>query len=174
VALKEGLKVKKFLISAAMVFSVLSLAGCTLFYPNWGATELPTTTPSSSASETPTPSATPSPSETASATPTPTTRIDADVQVLDASADATAGTITVIAQVNNVTESGGSCIALVKDAGVTKTYPAVSAESNAASTQCFPITIALNGLASGTAAVQVSYSSSTAVGKSNFFAVTIP
>lgn len=165
---------KKILSSAAIALCTVSLAGCSMFYPNWGATELPTTTPSSSASvsESPTPSETPT--QSASATPSPTAKIDADVQILDASADATAGTITVIAQVNNVTETGGSCVALVKDAGVTKTYAAVSAESNAASTQCFPITIPLNGLASGTAAVQVSYSSGTAVGKSNFFAVTIP
>jgi len=165
---------KKILISVAITASVLSLAGCSLFYPNWGATEMPTTTPSSSTTSSESPSPSESPSETASASASPTAKIDADVQILDASADATAGTITVIAQVNNVTESGGSCVALVKDAGVTKTYPAVSAESNAASTQCFPITIPLDGLASGTAAVQVSYSSDSAVGKSNFFAVTIP
>jgi hypothetical protein len=51
----------------------------------------------------------------------------------------------VIAQVDNVTESGGTCTLSVRTAGVTKSYPNVSAESNAASTQCFPITIALNG-----------------------------
>jgi len=139
-----------------------------MFYPNWGATTLPSDTPSPSSSMSETASATPTPSETPTASASPTVKIDADVQILDASADATAGTITIIAQVNNVTESGGTCTALVKDAGVSKVYPAVSAESNAASTQCFPIVISLGGLASGTAAIQVSYASDTAVGKSNF------
>ena len=165
---------KKTLIALTIGFSALSLSGCSMFYPNWGATELPTTTPSasSSQSQSATPSATPS--DTATASASPTTKIDADVQILDASADASAGTITVIAQVNNVTESGGTCGVLVKAAGIVHTYPSVSAEGNATSTQCFPIVIPLNGLPSGTAAVQVSYSSDTAVGKSNFFAVTIP
>ena len=164
---------KRLLFAATVSLSVLSLAGCTLFYPNWGATEMPTATASSSA--TASESASPSPSETASATPTtPVHRIDADVQILDATADATAGTITVIAQVNNVTESGGTCTALIKVNGVATTVAPVSAEGNAASTQCFPITIPLDGFASGTAAVQVAYSSDTAVGKSTFFAVTIP
>ncbi len=167
---------KKAAFAATLALSVLALAGCSMFYPNWGATGLPTATETASASgsptETQTPTATATPTDSAS--PTPTNLIDADVQVLDASVDPSAGTITVIAQVNNVTESGGYCTAIVKDAGVTTSYPAVAAEANAASTQCFPITIALNGLASGTAAVQVSYSSTTASGKSNFFAVNIP
>ena len=145
-----------------------------MFYPNWGATALPTPTETSSSSPSATPSATATSSPSASASPSATNLIDAEVQIVDASADATAGSITVIAQVNNVTETGGSCTATVKDAGVTKTYASVSAEANAASTQCFAITIPLAGLASGTAAIQVSYLSSTAAGKSNFFAVTIP
>ena len=163
---------KKIVILATTALSILALTGCSMFYPNWGATALPTSTPTASATESPTP--TPTPTGSASASPTPTNLISAEVQILDASADATAGTITVIAQVNNVTETGGSCTATVKDAGVTKTYASVGAESNAASTQCFAITIPLDGLASGTAAVQVNYVSSTAAGKSNFFAVTIP
>ena len=169
---------KKVAFAAAVVLSVLALAGCSMFYPNWGATSLPTATETTTASSSPTATDTQTPTPTAtateSATPTPTNLIDADIQVVDASVDPSAGTITVIAQVINVTETGGSCTAIVKDAGVTTSYPAVSAEANAASTQCFPITIPINGLASGTAAVQVSYKSTSASGKSNFFAVTIP
>lgn len=163
---------KKFVILATTAASILALSGCSMFYPNWGATALPTATESSSA--TPTETVTPTPTASVSVSPTPTNLASAEVQILDASADATAGTITVIAQVNNITESGGSCTATVKDAGVTKTYASVGAEANAASTQCFAITIPLDGLASGTAAVQVSYVSATAAGKSNFFAVTVP
>jgi hypothetical protein len=94
--------------------------------------------------------------------------------VLDATADATAQTLTVIAQVTNFSETGGKCILSVKSAGATKTFAAVNAEANATSTQCFPIVVPLAGLASGTATVQVTYDSATAVGKSPFFAVAIP
>lgn len=167
---------KKIVFAAVTALSVLALGGCSLFYPNWGATGLPTATSSSSATSSQTDTPTPTPTDTASssASPTPSNLLSAEVQVVDASTDATAGTLTVIAQVNNLTETGGSCVATIKDAGVTKTYPAVRAEANASSTQCFAITIPLNGLASGSAAVQVSYSSSTAAGRSNYFAVTIP
>lgn len=167
---------KKIVVATVTALSVLALSGCSLFYPNWGATGLPTPTSSSSATsgQTDTPTATPSDTASSSASPTPTNLVSAEVQVVDATSDATAGTLTVIAQVNNLTETGGSCIATIKDAGVTKTYPAVKAEANASSTQCFAITIPLTGLTSGSAAVQVSYSSSSAAGKSNYFAVTIP
>jgi hypothetical protein len=96
------------------------------------------------------------------------------VQIVDASADATAGSITVIAQVNNVTESSGTCTATIKASGVIKKSDSVKAEANASSTQCFALTFDLAGLPSGAAAVQVSYDSPTAVGKSTYFSVTIP
>ncbi|MEY4367462.1 MAG: hypothetical protein RLZ28_877 [Actinomycetota bacterium] len=167
---------KRIFAAIAVGLSVCSLTACSIFYPNWGATDLPTTTPSSSASEsqTPSPTATPEPSETATASPSSTTRIEAEVQVLDATADATAQTLTVIAQVTNFSETGGKCILSVKAAGVTKTFAAVNAEANATSTQCFPIMVPIAGLASGSAAVQVTYDSATASGRSPFFAVTIP
>ena len=167
---------KRLFTIALVSLAALSTAGCSMFYPNWGATELPTATPSSSATESATPSETASPTSTPtdSASPTPTSRIDAEVQILDASADATAGIGTVIAQVNNVTESTGTCTATIKAGGIVKKFGPVQAEANAASTQCFAITFDLAGLPSGAAAVQVSYDSPTASGKSNYFSVTIP
>lgn len=165
---------KRIFGAIALALSICSLTACSLFYPNWGATQIPTTTPSvsTSASETPQPTSSATPSESAS--PSPTKRVVAEVQVMDFSADATAGTLSVIAQVNNVTESDGTCSLTLKAGGVTKQFGPVKAEANAAFTQCFALVAPLAGLASGDAVGQVSYDSAGATGKSNFFAVSIP
>ena len=171
---------KKFVVASSVLLSVFSLSACSMFYPNWGATDMPTTTPSTSASasetpiETPAPTSSPEPSKTPTAAPTPTYLVSADVQIMDASPDATDGTLTVVAQVNNVTEDTGKCTLTIKASGVTKKFLSVKAESNATFTQCFSIVVPLRGLASGPASVQVAYDSATANGTSNFFAVTIP
>jgi len=166
--------VRRIFGAIALAFSICSLTACSLFYPNWGATEMPTPTSSSSASASETPSPTPTVNPTDSASPTPTDRTVAELQIMDATPDATAGTLSVIAQVNNVTEANGTCALTIKAGGVTKKFAAVKAEPNAAFTQCFAIVVPLAGLASGEATAQVTYDSPTATGKSNYFAVTIP
>jgi YVTN family beta-propeller protein len=89
--------VKKIVFAAVTVLSVLALGGCSLFYPNWGATGLPTATSSSSATSGQTDTPTPTPSDTASssASPTPTILLSAEVQVVDLLTNALAGVINV-------------------------------------------------------------------------------
>ena len=150
----------KFLKLAAVAVAGMSLAGCSLLYPHWGATTFPTDGPTSSSSA-------PAPTATASASATPTTKPvqAAKVVILQNNVDATAGVVDVVAQVTNVAEDGGQCTLTVTSGGTSKSQT-VRAESNVDTTQCFPMEVSLVGLAKGSASLTVTYKSAGYVGTS--------
>jgi hypothetical protein len=73
-------------------------------------------------------------------------------------AEPAVGVFTVVAQIPNLTETGGKCIFKYLGNGVTKTKE-VKAEPSSEYTQCFPIEIPLKDLPSGNGVVTVSYES---------------
>jgi hypothetical protein len=150
----------KFLKLAAVAVAGMSLAGCSLLYPHWGATTFPTDGPTSSSSA-------PAPTASASATPTASTKPiqAAKVVILQNNVDATAGVVDVVAQISNVAEDGGQCTLTVTSGGTTKSQT-VRAESNVDTTQCYPMEVSLAGLAKGSASMTVTYKSAGYVGTS--------
>lgn len=160
---------KKLFSSAAIIVAALSLSGCDVFYPN--STESPTPTPSSSVSETPTTE----PSETPSPTPTETAivREKASVRVLQSAFDTGAGKISVVAEVADVSEDGGSCTLIVTQGALTRQVTA-RAESNVTDTQCYPLSVSSAGFVSGEIEFEVKYSSIYYFGSSSGNALTIP
>ncbi|MEY4743011.1 MAG: hypothetical protein RIR34_350 [Actinomycetota bacterium] len=150
----------KFLKLAAIAVAGLSLAGCSLLYPHWGATTFPTDGPTSS-------STAPAPTASASATPSATTKPvqAAKVVILQNNVDATAGVVDVVAQISNVAEDGGQCTLTVTSGGTSKSQT-VRAEGNVDTTQCFPMEVSLVGLAKGSASLTVTYKSAGYVGTS--------
>ena len=91
-----------FVVAAATLLS-LSLSGCSVLYPHWGATDFPTDSPAGTASSSPTPTS------SASASPSVVPVQAAKVQLMQVNVDATAGVVDVVAQITNVSEDGGSC-----------------------------------------------------------------
>ena len=164
---------KRVITVAVAVLITLSLSSCTLLYPHWGETGLPTESPSSSASQTS--SESPSASVTPSASPSETAvaKGKADVQISMAMVDEAAGVLTVVAEVTNFSEDGGNC-QLRFVSGSTSQNLTVKAEANATDTQCFPMEIDLSKLPSGAGAISVTYDSATHAGKSASEAVQIP
>mgnify|MGYP000063538271 CR=1 FL=1 len=164
---------KKLIATLGGAALVLTLAGCSFFYPNWGEKTPPIGTPS--ASDFPTSSESPSsstnPSSSASATPSQPAKLVAKLNILQSNVDSTG--ISVIAEAQNFSEDGGSCI-LTFTNGTVKKSITVKAESNASDTQCFPMNLPLTGLPKGPGLVTVTYSSSTHIGTSAAIAVTIP
>lgn len=158
-------KIALVILSAALA---LTLSGCALLYPNWGTSQNPGTSASSSTQ----PSASASSSQTPTETPTPA-KAKAKVQIDDASSDATAGTISVLAEVSNVAEDGGTCTLIVQ-AGTTVKKVAFKAESNVNTTQCHPMSLPLTGLPKGTALVTVQYDSANYSGVSAGQSVVVP
>ena len=154
-------------IAAIIAFSALalSLSGCALLYPNWGTTQNPGTSQSVE------PSTSASASE--SATPTTPAKGKANVQIDQASVDATAGVIDVVAQVTNFNEDGGLCTLTIQ-AGTQSKKISVKAESNVTTTQCYPMELSLSGLPKGTALITVSYDSAAHAGISAGQSVVIP
>ncbi len=161
----------KHLKFAAVAVLAMSLSGCSLIYPHWGATTFPTDSQTATYSASPSESA----SASASSTPSPTTKPvqAATLQILQANVDGTAGVIDVVAQVTNTAENGGQCTLSVTSGSVTKTQ-VVRAESNVDTTQCFPMEISFAGMPKGAATYKVSYSSAGFVGATAAQAVTIP
>ena len=155
-----------FVVAAATLLS-LSLSGCSVLYPHWGATDFPTDSPSGTASSSPTPTS------SASASPSTVPVQAAKVQLMQVNVDATAGVVDVVAQITNVSEDGGSCTLSVVS-GSTSKQQTVRAESNVDTTQCFPMEVSLTGLSSGTGTVTVTYKSAGYVGSSLSQAITIP
>lgn len=149
-----------------------TLSGCTLLYPHWGATGLPSDSASSSSSASVQPS--PSSSVSPSASPSPTLKPvqSAKIHIIQSNVDATAGVIDVIAEITNVTEDGGRCTLTITAGAAIKTQT-VKAESNVDSTQCFPMEITLAGLPKGPASYKVTYSSIGYTGSTGPLAVTI-
>jgi len=146
-------------IGAALAL-IVSVAGCSVLYPNWNTTANPgdSSTPSSSSS------ASPSESASASATPTPTAvKAKAQITFVDSGVDAAGGVIFAVAEVTNVVEDGGLCTLTFIGAGKTKTV-----------TQCHPLELSLVGLPKGAGLITVTYNSPTHIGTSAAVAVTIP
>ncbi len=157
---------RTFVKTLAVSTLLLTLSGCSVFYPNWGATSLPepvteseTVAPEeTTAQETPTETATAEETTTAEATKEPVVRKEVTVEIIMAVADPAAGVFTVVAQIPNLTETGGKCIFKYLGNGVSKTKE-VKAEPSSEYTQCFPIEFPLKDLPSGNGVVTVSYES---------------
>ncbi len=152
--------------SLAVSSLLISLTGCSVFYPNWGATGLPepvteseTIAPEETApEETATAEATPEETATEEETQEPIVRKEVTVEIIMAVPEPAIGVFTVVAQIPNLTESGGKCIFKYLGNGVTKTKE-VKAEPSSEYTQCFPIEFPLKDLPSGNGVVTVSYES---------------
>lgn len=144
----------------------LTLAGCSVLYPNWNTTANPSDsgTPSASSSSTA--------SESPSASPS-TAKAKASIMIIDSGVDAPGGVVYVVAEVTNVVEDGGLCTMTFIGAGQTKSVTG-KAEINATDTQCHPLQIPLAGLPKGAGLVTVTYNSATHIGTSAAIAVTIP
>jgi hypothetical protein len=155
-------KLASILIATAIT---LSLSGCALLYPNWGTDQSPGTSQSAAPSQ--------SASESASPTPTTVNKAKAKLRIDDAYADATAGVISVVAEVTNVAQDGGTCTLVLQVGNTTKRLP-FKAEANVTSTQCFPMEIPIAGLAKGTALVSVEYESADYYGVSAAQSIVIP
>lgn len=157
---------RTFVKTLAVSTLLLTLSGCSVFYPNWGATSLPepvseseTVAPEETTpQETPTETATAEETTTAEATKEPVVRKEVTVEIIMAVADPAAGVFTVVAQIPNLTETGGKCIFKYLGNGVSKTKE-VKAEPSSEYTQCFPIEFPLKDLPSGNGVVTVSYES---------------
>ena len=147
-------------ISAGLLLAV-ALSGCSYFYPNWGATSAPTTSPSASSS--PTDSSTPTSSPTTSASPSAKPKQPASINIMNLSNDG--ASITVIAEISNVSEDGGQCTLTVTGGGVTQSVVA-KAESNVSTTQCYPLSIPLAFFSSKSLTAVVSYESDAYQGAS--------
>ena len=165
--------------------TLLILSGCSVFYPNWGATELP---------EEPILSAVPTETETVTAEPEPTTdteieasaepepteteepeieKVQTEVTIIMAVAEPDFGVLTVVAQIPGLSESGGMCKMRFIGSDVEKELE-VRAEPSSDYTQCFPIEFPLSELPSGNGVVTVSYDSEFHFGTSPAASVVIP
>jgi len=152
----------RIVVSVLVLTSVLS--GCTLLYPNWGK---PTSSPSPSNTDTQSPNPTPTETQTTEPTKDPAT-----VEIMDVYVDTPNGVLSIVAQVTNFSEDGGTCTATFEGSGKKATVK-VTAESNAANTQCKTMEIALGGLPRGAGTVTVSYDSAAHAGTSSSSSVTI-
>jgi len=156
---------KKFATVFAATAIALSLSGCALLYPNWGTTQSPGTSQSAAPSQ--------SASESASASPTAVKKNNAKVEITDAYADVAAGTLSVVADVANIAQDGGTCTLILKIGANTTRLP-FKAEANVTTTQCHPMDVPLSGLGKGTAIVSVEYASADYFGVSPTQSVVIP
>lgn len=162
--------------------SVLALSGCSVFYPNWGATSLPeetqavsSTTPSETQTSEPEPTTevveeTQEPEQTQTAKPEPK---KTSVELLMVVVEPEAKVLTVVAQLPEVSDEGGSCTFRFQS-GDFEEKLTVKAEPSASYTQCFPIEVPLSKLKSGNGLVTVSYKSDLFVGTSPASSVVIP
>ena len=157
---------RNFVKTLMVVAISLTLTGCSIFYPNWGATSLPepvteseTVAPEeTSPEETPTEEATPEETATPEQTKEPIVRKEVTVEIIMAVPEPSVGVLTVVAQIPSMSETGGKCIFKYLGNGVTKTME-VKAEPSSDYTQCFPIEFPLKNLPSGNGVVTVSYES---------------
>jgi hypothetical protein len=154
---------RNFARTLAVAAVLLTLTGCSIFYPNWGATSLPEPV---TESQTVSPEATVAPEESATTAETPTpeetkepiVRKEIAVEIIMAVPEPSIGVFTVVARIPSLSESGGKCIFKYLGNGVTKTME-VKAEPSSDYTQCFPIEFPLKDLPSGNGVVTVSYES---------------
>lgn len=169
----------------ALVLPALLLSGCTLFYPNWGATSLPeddlipsTESPGASPSQEPSASPSESSSPSQSASPSPSVsesivRTQVGVEIVMAVVEADLGLLTVIAQVPGVTDASGKCALTFLADSFEKSY-SVAAEQSSDFMQCAPFEISLRDLPSGSGLVTVSFDSTRFFGRSGASSVVIP
>lgn len=178
---------RKTLALSAATALALTLTGCSVFYPNWGATGLPeepslatsessSVTPSEQpeATETETEPAEPTETETSQASEEPAVeRSQVQVEVIMAVAEPDFGVLTVVARVPGIAESGGKCV--MRFIGSDKeAVMEVKAEPSSDYTQCFPIEYPLSQLPAGNGIVTVAYESETHFGLSPASSVVIP
>jgi len=154
---------RNFARTLAVAAVLLTLTGCSIFYPNWGATSLPEPV---TESQTVSPEVTAAPEETTTTAETPTpeetkepiVRKEIAVEIIMAVPEPSIGVFTVVARIPSLSEAGGKCIFTYLGNGVTKTME-VKAEPSSDYTQCFPIEFPLKDLPSGNGVVTVSYES---------------
>jgi len=158
---------KNLRILAIAALLVASVTGCSVLYPNWGK---PTDKPSPTDTQTESPS--PTPTETETVTPDPS-KAPATVEIMDAYVDSQNGVLQVVAQVTSFSEDGGTCTATFSG-GDKSSSITVTAESNAANTQCRMMEFPLGALAKGTGTVKVKYDSTVHSGVSAEASVIIP
>lgn len=161
------------------VLSSVLLTGCSIFYPNWGATGLPEETESTTTQSPQTDSATEEPAETTepeaqpSETESAAEKLPAEVVILMAVAEPDLGVLTVVAQIPNLSETGGTCTMRFLGNNIEKKLQ-VKAEPSSAYTQCFPIEFPLAELPRGNGVVTVTYESERHSGVSAATSVVIP
>lgn len=157
---------RNFVKTLSVVAISLTLTGCSVFYPNWGATSLPepVTESQTITEEEPTATEETQTEATAEATATPEetkepiVRKEVSVEIIMAVPEPSVGVLTVVAQIPSMSETGGKCIFKYLGNGVSKTME-VKAEPSSDYTQCFPIEFPLKDLPSGNGVVTVSYES---------------
>lgn len=157
---------RNFVKTLMVVAISLTLTGCSVFYPNWGATSLPEPVTESQTITEEEPTATeetqtePTSEETAAPEETkePIVRKEVSVEIIMAVPEPSVGVLTVVAQIPSMSETGGKCIFKYLGNGVSKTME-VKAEPSSDYTQCFPIEFPLKDLPSGNGVVTVSYES---------------
>ena len=172
----------RILSSVGLFAAVLLLAGCSVFYPNWGATSLPSPsetqtlaepTESATAEETPVEQPQESQSPEPEATETPAVvRKEVTVEIIMAVPEPDYGALTVVAQIPTLSESGGKCIFRFIS-GSTDTSMEVKAEPSSDYTQCYPIEYPLADLPKGNGVVTVTYESEEHFGTSAPVSVVI-
>ncbi|MCF8529626.1 MAG: hypothetical protein K9G13_06995 [Aquiluna sp.] len=166
---------RKFVV-AVLALASLTLSGCSVFYPNWGATSLPTESnlaPEISESAAPESSESTDaevaiePSESPSAEPTATEikRKETTVEIIMAFVDQEAGVLQVVAQLPEIVDLGGTCTFKFIGGSVSKSLTA-KAEPSSDYTQCHPIEFELKDLAVGDGVISVSYESDGYFGES--------
>jgi hypothetical protein len=169
----------KFLLFLSATLSTLLLTGCSIFYPNWGATGLPEGDPSALTQSVQTASASQEPAETSQLEPEPTesettaAKLVAEVVILMAVAEPDYGVLTIVAKVPNLSEIGGTCTMRFLLNNVEKKLQ-VKAEPSSDYTQCFPIEFPLAELPRGNGVVTVTYESERYSGVSAATSVVIP
>lgn len=177
---------RRFFVVLSAAALTLTLAGCSAFYPNWGATGLPeepevtqTTEPTEEPTATPTETETtqtaePTEEPTAEVTEEPAAEpIQTQVDIIMAIPEPDFGVLTVVAQVPGIAEAGGKCVMRFIGSDTEATME-VRAEPSSDYTQCFPIEYPLNELPSGNGIVTVSYESPFHFGTSPATSVVIP
>lgn len=173
----------KFAFITLVALGSLGLSGCSVFYPNAGATSLPEESETSQMqSADPTENSAPSQDEDQSAPAEPSaavtkvpkiTLLETPVEIIMAVPEPAFGVLTVVAQLPSLSESGGTCTLRLISGSVEKTME-VKAEPSSSYTQCFPIELSLDGIPKGTAVLTVSYSSDYHFGSSENQSVVIP
>lgn len=173
---------RKIVTAFAMISAALMLSGCSVFYPNWGATALPEEQIIVEETATPTPSEsqTEAPVEEETSEPEPEETLEpavvqepVDVTILIAEAYLDTAMLEVVAQVPGITESNGTCTLRFIGAS-TEESVTVKAQASSDYTQCFPIELPLKDLPSGSGIVTVTYESEFHLGTSQASSVVIP